>query len=289
MTSSAAVQPPLPASGLNKSCHYGTPDVREDPVAFDAKRHLSFSHPSSILTMQDLKLEPTELSEVATTEPFPFLSHEGVLQHRRELFSQDVLDNCLHHTRPGSIQLRGMAPRYAPFIHQFWHSPEVLKIVSRIAGIDLIPAMDYEISHTNVQLGPGGIDAVRNTPVEPPVASNEAIRSFEANKSKETAVTDQTKPVIEWHKDSHPWVCVVMLSDARHMSGGETELMKGDGTTLKVKAPQMVHCLSTDDCFLANSEVGMCGIVAGSLYHPHCCTRDQHVRARHNRDVFPSP
>jgi len=32
-----------------------------------------------------------------------------------------------------------------------------------------------------------------------------------------------------------------MLSDARHMTGGETELMKGDGTTLKVKAPQMVR------------------------------------------------
>ncbi len=35
-------------------------------------------------------------------------------------------------------------------------------------------------------------------------------------------------------------MCVVMLSDARHMTGGETELMKGDGSTLKVKAPQMV-------------------------------------------------
>lgn len=106
--------------------------------------------------------------------------------------------------------------------------------------MDLVPAMDYEISHTNVQLGPGGLEAVRNTPVEPPVATEDAIRAFEENKAKKQAVTDQTKPIIEWHKDSHPWVCVVMLSDARHMSGGETELMKGDGTTIKVKAPQMV-------------------------------------------------
>lgn len=209
-------------------------------VQFSPAKHLAYSPPSSILTMKDLALEPTALSPVATTEPFPLLSHEAVLQHRRDLFSKDVLDNCLHHTRPGSVQIRGMAPRYAPFIHQFWHSPEVLKIVSDIAGVELVPAMDYEISHTNVQLGPGGLDAVRNTTVEPPEATAEAIKKFEQDKPKKQEVTDQTKPIIEWHKDSHPWVCVVMLSDARHMSGGETELMKGDGTTLKVKAPQMV-------------------------------------------------
>lgn len=197
--------------------------------------------------MSDLALEPTPLSNIATTESFPLLSHDAVLAHRREIFSPDVLDNCMHHTRPGSVQIRGMAPRYAPFIHQFWHSPEVLKIISDVAGVDLVPAMDYEISHANVQLGGGGLEEVRGTPVEPPVATEEAIANFRREKEKEKereTVTDQTKPIIEWHKDSHPFVCVVMLSDARHMAGGETELMKGDGTTLKVKAPQMVSCLS---------------------------------------------
>lgn len=216
-------------------------ESRVSSVKFDPAKHLSFWPPSSILTMKDLALEPTALSGVATTEPFSFLSHEAVLEMRRELFSKDVLDNCLFHTRPGSVQLRGMAPRYAPFIHQFWHSPEVLKIVSDLAGVDLVPALDYEISHTNVQLGPGGIDEVRRTPVEPPVATEEAIRKSEEDRKKKRAMTDQSKPIIEWHKDSHPWVCVVMLSDARHMVGGETELMKGDGSTLKVRAPQMVR------------------------------------------------
>ncbi|RFU28665.1 hypothetical protein B7463_g7685, partial [Scytalidium lignicola] len=182
------------------------------PVQFDPVKHLAFSPPSSILTMQDLGFEPTALSAVATTTPFPFLSHEA---------------------------LRGMAPRYAPFIHQFWHSPEVLKIVSDLAGVELVPAMDYEISHTNIQLGAGGVDAVRRTPVEPPIATEEGIRQFEEEKPKNQVVTDQTAPIVEWHRDSHPWVVVVMLSDARYMTGGETELMKGDRTTLKVKAPQM--------------------------------------------------
>jgi hypothetical protein len=211
------------------------------PASFDPSKYLAYSPPASILTMQDLALEPTELSPIATTEPFPLLSVEGVLEHRREIFSDEVLDNCLHHTRPGSVQIRGMAPRYAQFIHQLWHSPEMLGIVSEIAGVELVPAMDYEICHTNVQLGPDGIDAVKKTSIEPPIATAEAIQSFKDAKNTKRDVTDQTKPVIEWHRDSHPWVCVVMLSDATHMVGGETELMKGDGTTLKVKAPQMVN------------------------------------------------
>lgn len=216
----------------------------EDIALFDASKDLEFAPPSSILTMKDLALEPTALSPIATTEPFPLLSQRAVLQHRKELFSPEVMDNCLFHTRPGSVQLRGMVPRYAKYVHEFWNSPEVLKIISEIAGVDLVPVMDYETSHVNVQLSAGGIEEVRKTPVQPPIATPEAIERFNKEKAQTRAVTDQTKPIIEWHKDSHPWVCVVMLSDAQYMTGGETEIMKGDGTTIKVKAPQMVSYLS---------------------------------------------
>jgi hypothetical protein len=101
--------------------------------------------------------------------------------------------------------------------------------------------MDYEISRTNVQLGSSGLDGVRATPVEPPIATPEAMERFEEEKANVRGVTDQLKPIIEWHKDSHSFVCVVMLSDAQHMRGGETELQRADGTTIKVKAPQMVR------------------------------------------------
>lgn len=207
---------------------------------FDPAKDLAYTPPTSTLSMKDIAYEPTQISPIAATEPFPFISREAILQMRREIFSPDVLDNCMHHTRPGSVQIRGMAPRYAPFIHSFWNSPEVLQIISDNAGVDLVPVMDYETSHTNVQLGPGGLDAVRQTPIEPPVATPEAIAEFERNKPKKREVTDQTKPIIEWHRDSHPFVCVVMLSDAQFMDGGETELQCGDGTTHKVKAPGMV-------------------------------------------------
>ncbi|KAG9086106.1 hypothetical protein FS749_003902 [Ceratobasidium sp. UAMH 11750] len=48
-----------------------------------------------------------------------------------------------------------------------------------------------------------------------------------------------SKPVVGWHRDSYPWVCVVMLSDASTMQGGETVLMCADGTVKKIRGPQM--------------------------------------------------
>lgn len=267
-----------------------TPKSQDNPapnqagnLLFNPAKHLSFSPPSRTLQMSDLALSPTALSSVATTEPFPLLSHDAVLAHRREIFSPDVLDNCMHHTRPGSVQIRGMAPRYAPFIHQFWHSPEVLKIISDVAGVELVPAMDYEISHANVQLGAGGLEEVRGTPVDPPVATEEAIANFRREKEKEkekkketvreAVATDQTKPIIEWHKDSHPFVCVVMLSDARHMAGGETELMKGDGGTLKVKAPQIVSYTKVIRVYRKFANfilLGLCCLATRSIHHAYC-------------------
>ena len=296
MAPTAVVDTPVEPTNLSSKQSTET-SFRNTTTSFDASKHLAYTPPSSVLTMKDLALEPTALSPIATTEPFPLLSHEAVLAHRAELFSPDVLDNCLHATRPGSVQLRGMAPRYAPFIHQFWNSPEVLRIVSDVAGVELVPVMDYETSHTNVQLGPGGIDAVRATPVEPPTATEEAIRQFEKDRPKKREITDQTKPIIEWHRDSHPWVCVVMLSDARNMVGGETELMKGDGTTLKVKAPQMVSFVSVLRrpyfsvswwAIVLRLGIGMRCSSPGSVHHPHRCSRGEHARARHHRHVLPS-
>ena len=250
-----------PAEPSTSTLNVGAKD--DETSVFNAESHLAYTPPAKIFSMQDLSLAPSPISSVATAEPFPLLSHEAVLQHRRELFSPPVLDHCMEYTRPGSVQLRGMAPRYAPFIHSFWHSEEVLRIVSDLAGVDLVPAMDYEICHTNVQLDKDErtpvkqkLAALRRTPVEPPEASEETVerhqREVELEKKGITNTTDQSKPVIEWHRDSHPWVCVVMLSDARFMLGGETELLKGDGTTMKVRAPQMVG-ISSPCAFIAQN------------------------------------
>lgn len=128
---------------------------------FDTSIHLAYQEPKEIHTLAEIKLQNLPISNVASTDPFPFLSAEGVRALHRELFSKDVLDNCSFHTRPGSVQLRGMATQYAPFTDQFWTSLEVLGIVSNLAGVDLIPVLDHEICHTNVQLGSEGLDGVK--------------------------------------------------------------------------------------------------------------------------------
>ena len=127
---------------------------------FDPKIHLAYQAPSKIISLSEIQLPPSPISPVASSIPFPLLSQEAIHAHRRELFSKPVLSNCLWQKRPGAAFIRGAAPRYAPFVHQFWTSPEVLGIVSSIAGVDLVPVIDYEICHTNVQVGEGGLDEV---------------------------------------------------------------------------------------------------------------------------------
>lgn len=99
--------------------------------------------------------------------------------------------------------------RYAKFVYDAWTNPETLRIVSEVAGIDLIPNMEYEIAHINI-----------------------SVHNGEDNK--------ESAPVVNWHKDSYPFVCVLMLSDATDMKGGETGLRTGTGELMKIRGPQMV-------------------------------------------------
>lgn len=50
---------------------------------------------------------------------------------------------------------------------------------------------------------------------------------------------EDDKPVVGWHNDSYPFVCVLMLSDCTDMVGGETALQTGTGEVLKVRGPTM--------------------------------------------------
>lgn len=42
--------------------------------------------------------------------------------------------------------------RYAPFVYDTWKHPKTLEIISRIAGIDLVTEMDFEIGHVNISV-----------------------------------------------------------------------------------------------------------------------------------------
>lgn len=83
--------------------------------------------------------------------------------------------------------------------------------MSKIAGVDLIPAIDFEIGHINISIG-----------------------------NAEQSEDPDDSPIVGWHTDSYPFVCVTMLSDCTNMVGGETALRTGDGGIAKVRGPQMV-------------------------------------------------
>lgn len=79
--------------------------------------------------------------------------------------------------------------------------------------------MEYEIGHINISV-------------------------FNEGDDKKSA------PVVGWHRDSYPFVCVVMLSDPSEMKGGETALRTGTGDIMKVRGPEMVNLFLAYDILL---------------------------------------
>jgi hypothetical protein len=109
--------------------------------------------------------------------------------------------------------------RHAKFVAEAWKSRKTLEIISRIAGIDLVPVIDYEIGHINISI-PGAI-----------------------KKEKDGVIIaeENGKAVVGWHRDSYPFVCVLMMSDTTGMVGGETALKTGTGGVMKVRGPTKVN------------------------------------------------
>jgi hypothetical protein len=107
------------------------------------------------------------------------------------------------------IRLTGSFTRYAKFTYDAWTHPDTLAAVSRVAGIELVPVMDIEISHVNILEGKRG-----------------------GNIHNEYA--------FGWHRDDYPYVCVLMLSDTTHMTGGQTLLREGSERISVRNPPKMV-------------------------------------------------
>ncbi|KAH8880783.1 hypothetical protein GQ53DRAFT_521888 [Thozetella sp. PMI_491] len=189
---------------------------------FDASKHLAFTPPSKVYTMADLSLPAdTGVSPIAVSEPFPLFTEEAVERMRAEVFSDEVM-NCKYSSNLAHCQLRGFANKYAPFIYDAWKNPETLRIISEIAGIDLVTQMDFEIAHINLSFK----------------SEEQSGRELQASKSKRNANDDDDTPIVGWHTDSYPFVCVAMLSDCTKMIGGETALRTGTGEIMKVRGPQ---------------------------------------------------
>ncbi|KAI9926261.1 hypothetical protein ASPWEDRAFT_53489 [Aspergillus wentii DTO 134E9] len=188
-----------------------------DKQCFDPKKHLNFSPPSKIYTMEEIGLDGQGISPTAVTAPFQLFTEEAIRQMRAEIFSLPVLENCRYTSPFIKNTIRGMGPARAPFTCDAWNSSDLLARMSEVAGVDLIPAMDYEIAAINISVNDQTVAITNNG----------------------TSDSDDGLPVFAWHRDSYPFVCVTMLSDCTGMTGGETALKTASGEIMKVRGPAM--------------------------------------------------
>jgi hypothetical protein len=118
---------------------------------------------------------------------------------------------------------------YAPFMYKAWTHPDTLAIISKLAGIELQTMIDIEIGNLNMS-------------VQMPLKKHLKVENQSEN----------DVPATKWHKDSYPFVCVVMMSDASQMVGGETAVRTGSGEIIRVRGPEMVcnafPCLRSTRC-----------------------------------------
>ena len=189
-------------------------------VIFDPKKHLAFTGMPKTISMSEIKLKDSPLSGFAVSEPFQLFSPQAVETMREEIFKPEVMDNYKYSSNLAPAQLRKYVKKQAPFIYQAWKSPEVLAIISKIAGVELVPCTDFEIAHINLSsTGPANNDNGSATEIDTSTLDNDE------------------KPIVDWHTDSYPFVCVTMLSDCSTMTGGETALRTGTGEIMKVRGP----------------------------------------------------
>jgi hypothetical protein len=118
--------------------------------AFDLQVHLAFKEPWQILSMKNIGLVNVGVSPIAVTQPFQLFSPEAIKIMRMEIENPEIKENCGFTSNIANAQLRGYARRYAPFIFAAWKHSEVIAIVSKLAGIDVVPWGDYEVAHINL-------------------------------------------------------------------------------------------------------------------------------------------
>lgn len=190
-------------------------------TTFDAQKHLAFKTEPKVTMMTEIGFaEDTGVSPVAVTEPFPLFSPEAIEVMRSEIFKPEVLKDYRYSSNIAQTQLRGYARDHAPFTFAAWNHPDTLAIVSKLAGVDLIPWSDYEVAHINLSS-----------------KTEEQVKQERECIEQQAACDKDDKPIVGWHTDSYPFVCVLMMSDCDGMIGGETALRTGDGRVLRIRGP----------------------------------------------------
>lgn len=158
--------------------------------------------------------------------------------------------------------------------------------MSKIAGIDLVPAIDLEIAHINIS-----VKSEEEKQDELQAVAERA--NYEADEGIGGCPWEDDKPIVGWHTDSYPFVCVVMLSDCTDMVGGETALRTGNGDIMKVRGPQMASYLPLSPTYqiirasgAKTCHAGLCGSAAGQIYRAPGSANPRNNGAYHHGHLF---
>ena len=157
-------------------------------------------------------------------------SPEAIQIMRSEIFKPEIMGSHTFSSNIAAAQLRGYARDHAPFTYAAWNHPETIAIISKLAGVDLIPWSDYEIAHVNLSFR-----SEEQAKAELDADERKRVRTDEGI---DASSSEDDTPVVGWHKDSYPFVCVLMLSDCTNMIGGETALLTANGEVVRVRGPK---------------------------------------------------
>ena len=219
-----------------------------ESVKFDPMVHLKFYSEDPIhkfnfnntrrLTMEELGLKrKKQISHIGVLDPFPLFTTEAIEIMKQELLQKDLFLKyarlSYNSTSGTDCVVRGYAVDNGivntPFIHAAWTHPKTMELVSLMAGVELEIVFDYEIAHTNIAM----------------TDEETALKEKESALARSVPQDVENIPaVVGWHRDSYPFVCVLMMSDTTNMVGGETALRMGDVTGNKfavVPSPQSGH------------------------------------------------
>jgi hypothetical protein len=126
--------------------------------------------------------------------------------------------------------------------------------------------MDYEIGHINMSVPGKKIQYDKNVMV----------------------TEEDEEAIVGWHRDSYPFVCVLMMSDTTGMIGGETALRTGNGEIKKVRGPQKVSTQATMYMVPSYTLLGLCGCPPGSLHRSPSPSGLRRSRAHYYGNLVPT-
>ncbi|KAJ4344599.1 uncharacterized protein N0V89_012343 [Didymosphaeria variabile] len=197
---------------------------------FNPDQHLVGALPAKKMTMQELGFEEdVGVSPVAVSDPFQLFTAEAVKFMRGEVFR--VPEKYKFSSNIAKSQLRGYAKDCAPFTWDAWNHPATIALMSKIAEVELVPAMPYEIAHIN-------LSAKSKEDAQQELAQyQEQNRRYQEDEGIGGCREVVETPIVGWHTDSYPFVCVLMMSDVGDMVGGETAIRTADGKILKMRGP----------------------------------------------------